>query len=351
VAVFAHIVVVLVVGSMLSFRLKAEATDQQAGAPEAPGVLAAAREALGGEKRLSAVRTFIITGRTRQVRGDNLVPIEFEIACELPDKFVRKDEIPAQESEPTTVGFNKDALIQFPPLPPMAGRGRAGGEGRAAAATGEARRVAGREGAAAPGPEGRAGGPPRDPRASRVTTVKQDFARLTLGMFAASFDAYPLAFTYAGAAEAPQGKADVLNVKGPGTFALRLFVSRETHLPIMVSWPVPATTVVLRLPGQTPANVPPGAVVVDAPPLPPPDASQEEKEKYTKDVAEIRKKALATAKPVEHRVYYADYREVDGLQFPFRIRRAIGGETIEETTIDRFRINAKIDPRKFEVQQ
>src|SRR5205085_3710970 len=84
---------------------------------DAAQVLAAAREALGGDKKLSAVKTFTATGRTRQIRGNNLVPIEFEIDCELPDKFVRKDEIPAQDTDPTTVGFVADALIQFP-LPP-----------------------------------------------------------------------------------------------------------------------------------------------------------------------------------------------------------------------------------------
>jgi len=52
-------------------------------------ILEAAREALGGDKRLSNIRTFILSGRSRQVRGDNLVPIEFEISCEFPDKFVR----------------------------------------------------------------------------------------------------------------------------------------------------------------------------------------------------------------------------------------------------------------------
>ena len=36
----------------------------------------------------------------------------------------------------------------------------------------------------------------------RLGAVKQDFARLTLGMFAASFSGYPLTFTYAGKAEA-----------------------------------------------------------------------------------------------------------------------------------------------------
>jgi hypothetical protein len=54
------------------------------------------------------------------------------------------------------------------------------------------------------------------------------------------------------------------------------------------------------------------------------------------------------APPVENRLYFADYRDVDGLQLPFRLRRAVGADTIEETTFDRFRINQKIDPRRFE---
>lgn len=69
-------------------------------------VLAAAWDALGDEQSLSAVKTFTATGRTRQVRGNNLVPIEFEINCELPDKFVRTDQIPTQDTDPTTLGFN-----------------------------------------------------------------------------------------------------------------------------------------------------------------------------------------------------------------------------------------------------
>ena len=55
--------------------------------------------------------------------------------------------------------------------------------------------------------------------------------------------------------------------------------------------------------------------------------------------------------PSENRIYYADYREVDGLRLPFRVRRAVGADTIEETTFDRFRINAKIDPKKFEIRK
>jgi hypothetical protein len=330
------------------------------GADQAAKVLADAREALGGEKKLAAVKNFVATGRTRQVRGENLVPIEFEIAVELPDKYVRKDEVPAQESEPTSSGFSGDSLIQIPPpaapqTPAMPGA-RPGGAPPAAAPPGTP--PPGAAGGAAPGarampPGGRPGGPagpPPDPRKARVTSLKQDFVKLTLGMFATSFPAYPLTFTFVGQAEAPQGKADVIDVKAAPNFALRLFVNNQTHLPIMVSWQVPVTNVTLHVTGTpAPANLPAGAVVADVPPAPDPSAPQADKDKYAKDVQDIRRKALAAAPPTEYRIYYADYRDVGGMQFPFRLRRAVGAETVEETNFDGFKINTKIDPRKFEV--
>src|SRR5687768_12997053 len=49
-------------------------------------VLVEARKALGGDKR-AAVKTLVASGRTKRVRGDNLVPIEFEIFIEPPDKY------------------------------------------------------------------------------------------------------------------------------------------------------------------------------------------------------------------------------------------------------------------------
>jgi hypothetical protein len=97
-------------------------------------ILADARAALGGEAKLAAVKTFAATGRTRRISGENLVPIEFEIDVALPDKYVRKDEIPAQESNPSSSGFNGDQLIQIPApavappragVPPPAARGAA----------------------------------------------------------------------------------------------------------------------------------------------------------------------------------------------------------------------------------
>jgi len=281
-------------------------TQTAAGKGDATAILAAARQALGGEKKLGAVKTVVATGQTRQVRGDNLVPIEFEISIEFPDKYIRRDEIPAQETGVTAAGFNGDALVQDPPPPPMP---------------------------AMPAPPAGAPTAPRpNPSAARVTTLKQDFTRLALGMFATSFPTYPLTFTYVAEAEAPEGKADVLEGKGPNNFTVRLFVSRETHLPLMVTWTPPAPPQRMGGRGAPGVSGAPGAPGV-APALPG-GAPQG-----------------AKTGPPESRLYFAEYREVDGLQLPFRLRRAVGADTIEETTFDRYKLNSKIDPKRFEVRK
>ena len=295
-------------------------------------ILAETRKALGGPA-LDAVTSVVATGRTRRVRGDNLVPIEFEISIQLPDKYARKDESPAEESEPTSTGFNGSELIQFPV--PAA---RAGGPGAA---------PPGRPGGPAPTPEQLAAQQATQ-RAARLTTAKQEFARLALGMFARSLETYPTTFAFAAQAQAPQGTADVIEVRGAGNFAARLFIASDTHLPIMLSWQAPPTNVIVTTPGQPPPRtVAPGAVIISAPAPPPQTAGAEERENYTKQVAGMRQKAQAT--PIEYRFYYADYRDVNGVKFPFRLRRAIGTDTTEETTFDRFRLNTQIDPRKFAV--
>ena len=237
----------------------------QAQRPDAAGVLAAARAALGGDRTLSAVRTFSATGVIRQVRGELVVLTAFVVSCELPDKYARREEVPATVSGATVSGFNAGDLI-LDPSP--------------AAVLTEAA------------------------RSSRVTALKLDFARLTIGMFAASFQGFPLTFMHAGSAEAPQGKADVLDVRGPNGFIARLFVSADTHVPLMLSWRVPAA--------GGPRGAPPAA-------------------------------------PVEHRLYYADYRPVGGVRLPFRLRRAVGSDTIEELQFDKYTINPAIDPRTFRV--
>src|SRR4030095_3752999 len=102
---------------------------------------------------------------------------------------------------------------------------------------------------------------------------------------------------------------------------------------------------------KPPANLPPGAVTFETPAPPPDSATAEQKKQFEDEALAARKTAVTSPGLTENRIYYADYRDVDGLKLPFRIRRAVGATTIEETTFDRYRINAKIDARKFEVRK
>jgi hypothetical protein len=236
--------------------------------PDAGAVMAAARRALGGDERLSAVKSFSLTGRTQQARGKNSVPNELEMRCERPDRCTRTDEIPA--------------------------RG-----------------------------------------------VRQDFGRLTLGMFAGSFSSAPLTFSYVGQDEMPQGKADVIDARGPDNVVVRLFIDRTSRLPIMVSWVPPAAPV---RPGAVMTGAARGAGAETQPGGPSPrqagGAAAPRTERAPAPQPSPRQGA-PPAKAVESRIYYEDYREVDGLRLPFRLRRTAGGETVEETIVDRYRINPK----------
>ena len=290
----------------------------------AESVIAAARAALGGEAKIAAVKTFIVTGRTRQVRGENLVPIEFEIHAELPDKYSRRDEFPAQDAGPVTAGFVGDALVLIPrPVPPPP-----------------------RPGAPAP--------PPQQQEMmlrTRMMQAKQDFARMLLGMFAGTTTAFPVTYSYVGQAEAPQGKADVIEVKGPANFSARLFIA-DNGLPIMLSWQAPAGPGGPGGPGgmARPGGPPPGAGgPPPAAPGPPPATPGAAPAAGGPPAGPGASGPPPGAKPApEQRLFFADYRDVDGLKLPFRIRRAAGSETTEETTFDRYRINAKVDPRRFD---
>ena len=81
-------------------------------------------------------------------------------------------------------------------------------------------------------PEQQAGDAPKGHAAQQRS---RSFTRLTLGMFAQSFAHYPLTFTHVGQAESADGKADIIEVKGEGDFAVRLFIDTQTHLPLMLA--------------------------------------------------------------------------------------------------------------------
>lgn len=301
-------------------------------------ILADARAALGGEKKLAALKTLAATGQATRVIGNtSSAATDFEMAFELPDKFMKRDVLAMMGNFgiTRTSGFNGDAVISMidqPPAMPGTIQIRMGPGGVAPTAEQQ-----------------------EEDRRKQLLSNKQDFARLTLGMLLSSLTTYPMQFSYGGQAESPDGKADIVDVDGEGGFAVRLFIDTKTHLPLMLSWMAKEPLVISRTvtPGSPGAPPPPsgGGIAITQfsggrgqPPTP------EERDKLMKQVEDQRKEAEAKLRVVEYRLYYGDYRGVDGLKVPFRLQRSIDGKPTEEVTLEKVKINAKIDPRKFEVK-
>ena len=261
-------------------------------------ILAAARQALGGDAALAKVQTLSISGATRRVFGEREMSGEATIDFVLPDKMRRTDSfgIPGGPTmERVSVVNGNDVWDDS--------TNRGGG--------GFMMRM---------GPGG-PGGPGREPteeerqrmREMQARRMKSEMARHTLALLLRS-DA-PI--TYAGIAEAEDGKADVLDVKPEGATPVKIFIDQATHLPLMITYEAPLPRMVMRQGGQRP--------------------TPEEIEKMRNEPPQ-----MATFE-----VRYSEYKKVDGVEFPHLISTGANGNVTEEWTIDKIKINPPIKPESF----
>ena len=76
----------------------------------------------------------------------------------------------------------------------------------------------------------------------------------------------------------------------------------------------------------------------------------EDERKQAREAAEKQIQELRSQPPamVEFTLFFDDWREVGGIKFPHKIRRASAGSTNEEWTVGKVKVNPKIDAKKFE---
>ena len=70
--------------------------------------------------------------------------------------------------------------------------------------------------------------PTGDAEAQALRNARADLARMALAFLLTSPASMPLEFTYGGEAESDDGKADVVDAKGAGNFAARIFLDQKT---------------------------------------------------------------------------------------------------------------------------
>ena len=156
---------------------------------------------------------------------------------------------------------------------------------------------------------------------SALVAARREVGLLLLGFLCSTSDAFPVQFANGGSAESPgrQGGTHQRARAADGLSAW-LFIDSRTRLPLMVSWTGPDVMAATRAKGRTgPADAPPSLETL---------------------LQQVRAK-------VEHRWYFGDYRSVEALRWPFRIRRSVDGETTEELTFERITVNPSVDPRAF----
>lgn len=182
-----------------------------------------------------------------------------------------------------------------------------------------------------------------------------DLARLLLGLIAGTHAPMPVTYTWAGEAESAETVADIIDVAGPNEFKARLFVDSATHLPLMLTYIEPEPRV--RMMTHRGASTPPAGTAAGSAtargeargsgaPVTPPDLTAEERAKLEQQLADA---AAESPKLVEHRLYFADYRRAGGLMLPHRISRGIAEKTTEEWTVRKYEVNPRVKADRFDV--
>ena len=267
-------------------------------AARAEETLRQARKAVGGEEKLGAVQSLIARGKYRRVFGERETSGERELSFQFPDKFLVADTFAVgglNTAATTSKGLNGTEAWQ-------------GGRGGMIFIGG-----------------------PEMTEEQKTAMYRRNFqiewARLALGMLLTTQPSFPVQFTYAGEAEAEDGKADVLDAAGPEKFAARLFLDKQTHLPLMLTYKIMAR----RIAGGGALSIRHGM----------------SKEEIDKMIKEQQEKA-GPPQEVEHQIRFSDFRKAGGLTLPHRITQTSdSNDMTEEWEITKYEINPQLKPDTF----
>jgi hypothetical protein len=307
---------------------------------KALAVMSEVRKALGGEQKLAAIKglslradyrremsagplgagggggaTFIMMtgpGGPPPQHGSAQATGKIEIDVDLPDKYLRSDVGSAGFAMTRTEGFEAGR-----PFLEVVGN--------------------------SPGMRVQADSPAADPTRAKNALKRSytELARLMLGLIGGTQPGFPVTYAYGGQAESPDGKAHVVDITGPEDFKARLFIDVETHLPLMLSFVEPEPRMITR------------TMTSEAGPRQTSGGAGTRVELTPEERAEIDKqRAAAEATPpkmIEYRLFFSDYRNVDGVSLPHKIARGTGSKTTEEWDVTSYKVNPTFKADRFKV--
>jgi hypothetical protein len=309
--------------------------------------MAAARQAIGGESRIAAVKTLQVTGTFRRVIANNDTDGDLEVFLALPDRYLRSEKTgtPGQPSTETIEALVGTAMRDVV----RGGGGRGGRGGRVGDVAGNPDGLAGGGGDTAQPADGGvdrgddlgdveggdrgqgagdnvATGSGRGRGGSGVDSETQRRARQAevgrLWLMWLLRTEVPV--MWIGIAESPDGKADVLETRLAGE-STRLFLDAASHMPLMMTWQ--------GAPGR--AGGPGGRRGGDG---------QRGRGQGQPDAGAARS---GTPQPMMFEMTFSDHRMVSGIRLPHVVTRGMNGQTIERWTIRSYRVNPSFTAETF----
>jgi hypothetical protein len=261
-------------------------------ASKGAALLAEARRALGGEEKLRAIKTLDVRGDFTRAARQTTIDGELQIRLEVPDKLRRDEDLSLPGGAPAVI--RTEVLNGSTVWEDISG----GGGGFARFGRGD--RGGGNAGNGGGARDGGAGVGRAAIDPARLEEAQRRSRGLELSRWMLAWllivDGEP---SWIATAEAPEGKADVIEIKPVNGPAVRLFLDQNTHVPLMLTWQGAAPQLIAGARG----------------------GNGQPREQATQQMM------------------LGDYRTVNGVKLPHLITRAVNDMTIEEWTIDSYRIN------------
>lgn len=285
------------------------ATPTFANDPHAEEILKQARAAIGGDEQLQKITSINMIGQFRRVFGDRQMGGDREISILLPDKFLIEDSMnPGGLSTAmiTTRTLNGD----------HAWNGQSGGGGAMVFRMG--------------GPGGQASPEQMEGALRRIFQI--EMARYVLAITLNSPAALALEYTYAGESDVDDAKADVIDVAGPDKFAVRLFLDKQSHLPLLLNYRGPKPRIMTM---TRPAG---GGT------MKPEDIKKAREEAEKKMAAEMPQ----TPEEVDFYIRLSDHKKVGALMLPHKFTFLTESEVSEEFEISKYQLNPQFKSDRFD---
>src|SRR5215213_1267960 len=268
-------------------------------------ILKQARQAIGGDEQLQKIQGLQINGQYRRVFGDRQMAGDREISILLPNKYLVEDA--------TNAGGLSTAMINTRALNgDKSWSGNSGGGGMLF------RMV---------GPGGQQVSPEQmEEMQRRIFTA--EFSRYLLAMILTPPPSLAVEYKYAGESDVEDTQADVLDVNGPDNFAVRVFLDKKSHMPLLLSYrgPKPRVMTMTRQAGSREDLA----------------KAREEAEK------KMRAEAPAAPEEVEFYIRLTDHKKVGGLMLPHKLTFLTENEVSEEFEISKYQLNPQFKADRFE---